>query len=167
MLVFLLYQLLLKEHCQEGRTGHITQLILMAIAQQLLAFCSFTASSRLFPQAKFFNSRSSLLLKHVACVGFLLSETLHAPLDFDKDCSCVFCLNPVILHNTLGVAVMCKRVVSVWDSSPVYCLLAFTLLVLAPATVSAVRVPECLGAAALSRWEGQTQCSWLQYSFSY
>lgn len=42
----------------------------------------------------------------------------------------MFGLNAVILHNALGVALMCKRVVSLWDSSPVYVLLTFTLLVL-------------------------------------
>lgn len=57
----------------------------------------------------------------------------------------MFGLNAVILHNALGVALMCKRVVSLWDSSPVYVLLTVTLLVLSPAAVPAVRVSACLG----------------------
>lgn len=90
MLVFLLSHLLLKEHCQEGMTGDVTQLILKDIVQQLLAFCSFAASLGLFSQyfsIKNTDPRSSLLLKHVACVGFLFNETLHVPLESDKDCS--------------------------------------------------------------------------------
>lgn len=149
-------------------TGDVTQLILKDIVQQLRAFCSFAASSGLCSQ--YFQSKI-LILGAVCCwsmwhVGFLLNETLHVPLEFDKDCSTCR-LNPIILHNALGVALMCKRVISLWDSSPIYLLLTFTTLVLSPATVPAVRVLVFLGAATLSRWEGQMQYSWLQYGFRY
>lgn len=88
-LVFLLCRLLLKKHCQEGMTSDLTQLILKDIAPQLLVLCSFAASSGFsqYFSIQDIDPRSSLVLKHVACVGFLFNETLHVPLEFDKDCS--------------------------------------------------------------------------------
>lgn len=79
----------IEEHCQKGMTGDVTQLISKHIVQQLLAFGSFAASSELFSHyfsTQNINPRSSLLLKHVACLGFLFNEILHVPLEFDKDC---------------------------------------------------------------------------------
>lgn len=54
------------------------QQILKGVGQQLPAFCSFAASSGWF--CEYFSiqntdSRSSLPLKHVACVSFLFNET--------------------------------------------------------------------------------------------
>lgn len=87
--MFSLCHLLLKEHCQEGRTGDVTQLILKDIVQQLFAFFSFAASSGFSQYFSIQNTDpwSSLLLKRVAHVGFLFNETLPVPLQFDKDCS--------------------------------------------------------------------------------
>lgn len=71
-------------------------------------------------------------------------------------------LNPVILHNALGLAPMCKRVVPFWDSSSGFCWHFHSWSCSQP--LSGVCVPW---GSTLSGWEGQIQYYWPQCDFSY
>lgn len=136
MLVFLSSHLLLKKHCQEVMTGDVTQLV--------------GSKGHSFPQFWHFVPlhlsifEFKILILGAVCSwsmhGFLLSETLHVPLELDEDCSwCwVWILSSYIMHWEL---LRCTRELCLSGTLPQCSLDIYTLV------PSHCQVSVCLGAA--------------------
>lgn len=136
MLVFLSSHLLLKKHCQEVMTGDVTQLV-GSKGHSFPQFWHFVPLHLSIFEFKI------LILGAVCCWsmhGFLLSETLHVPLELDEDCSwCwVWILSSCIMHWEL---LRCTRELCLSGTLPQCSVDIYTLV------RSHCQVSVCLGAA--------------------